>query len=841
MAITGNSPAAGQWDRRDVAMAIVIALVTATVATDAVNRYRAAGYKPQFYQQLFAPAVAFACGQGFRNVNAGLNIAFETPQPGTAVRIERLASFLSDGQQTFDCRDLPADAAELPVNIFQLAHRYLMLLCGLVWRVTGVSWPALRLVSGMLAGLTGGLLFLFFRAGMHRGVAVAATCVAVLSPLHLSHVPHLRDYAKAPFFACMLLAMALVLRRGSGRPWTMAVMAAAGATLGIGFGMRTDVVLYLPLVLVALLVIRPGFDRRELLTKGCSAAAAIVSFVIVAAPIARGYQSGDNFAHVGMLGLTDSSRDWLRLNAPDYSFGYRYDDGYQATKIVAFADQRAELAAPFVLTSPEYATWGNRLYREILWTFPADILVRAWAAVFRVFSLPTERYDLGVSAWAGPVLRTALTARDWVLSPFGAIDSAVWLVAFVVAVAVVDLPVAILIGLVVIVFPGLVSVQFQGRHVFHLEFLPYFMWGTTVAWVWSAVRRAHWPVADWRAIAIRTAACVVTIAVVLVAPLAAARRYQVTQVGGLLDAYATAPRQPLLQAPVSLPSGVTRLPIILPPLSRAHFIDTHVLNVRVGSEACDSDMVTLTFRYLARPPFTDLTDSVSLVVPQAPAILQHVFPVFTPGRRSATPDGFAFTGVDIASSETACVAGIDAYTTPEHLPLALEATIRPDRTRRQLYETLREFEPSAADSFDSYAIPDTVRAGRRWLATLQLVHATPSYRSDQVRELTPTRIESDGRAGHDGAYLVNWPYVEQPAGAAWFVEGEIRDGGLTIGLQQDERWVHQINVDRAGRFRAVIRIDRPGRYGSILANHQAGGRHHSVITRYGWLPPLPAP
>ena len=75
----------------------------------------------------------------------------------------------------------------------------------------------------------------------------------------------------------------------------------------------------------------------------------------------------------------------------------------------------------------------------------------------------------------------------------------------------------------------------------------------------------------------------------------------------------------------------------------------------------------------------------------------------------------------------------------------------------------------------------------------------------------------------------------------FFVEGELFEGGLQVGIQQNEQWVVNLNVLQSGRFRAALRVEEPGDYGAVLANHLRRGSYaRMTISRYGWLPPAPS-
>jgi hypothetical protein len=251
--------------------------------------------------------------------------------------------------------------------------------------------------------------------------------------------------------------------------------------------------------------------------------------------------------------------------------------------------------------------------------------------------------------------------------------------------------------------------------------------------------------------------------------------------------------------------------------------------------------VSLRFVYHADPPYLDFSRSAAVPVPQSPAdTTTLVLPVYSLGERSSS-DALRFVGVELPVDQHPCLQSIARFREPWRFPLLLESLLLPDWRARPKYEMLRRVETSAAEwRTEYYSVPAALMTGRRWLARLEKITEAPTFRSPQVRQLDAEGIEVRGRAASNAAYLVSWPYAGRARGSAFFAEGDVIDGGVTIGIQQNEQWVHQINVSRPGRFRAVIRVDSDGTYGAVLANHQLRGLYNrTTITRYGWLPPQP--
>jgi hypothetical protein len=275
----------------------------------AIGSFTRAGNQPQFYQGQFGPAALWACGRGFVNPPTPAIVLDKvpgylrttTPAPG----FESFSAFLTRERESFDCGELPSSFAAEPPVLFQGAERYLLMLAAIVWSVSGISWSALNVIGPIFAGLTAACIYLLARTGMGRLLAVAVAMLWITSPLQLTQMPHLRDYAKAPFFMFSVCGIAWITLTAESRRTTVVALAIVGAVVGFGFGLRTDVATYLPLVAIAVLVFRPGFERADLATRGLAAVACVLGFLIVAWPIIRAYQTGDNLGHVAILGLSD--------------------------------------------------------------------------------------------------------------------------------------------------------------------------------------------------------------------------------------------------------------------------------------------------------------------------------------------------------------------------------------------------------------------------------------------------------------------------------------------------------------------------------------------------------
>lgn len=74
-----------------------------------------------------------------------------------------------------------------------------------------------------------------------------------------------------------------------------------------------------------------------------------------------------------------------------------------------------------------------------------------------------------------------------------------------------------------------------------------------------------------------------------------------------------------------------------------------------------------------------------------------------------------------------------------------------------------------------------------------------------------------------------------------FVQGTVRKGAITVGVQQDERWVFQTNIDSPGPFTVLWDVPAAMNAVAVIAHHLPADNLNSdvEITAWGWLKSLP--
>ncbi len=399
---TGPAAAARTW--RHVAIDLLIAALllagSGVWATRFWNAWIAHGGQPIFYQSYFEPAVMVACGKGF--------VVAEAPRPAV------LDEFLSLRRDAIACSDLPPGMRVGRNGLYQGAWIYLQTTVGWAWRILGISWSGMGPLFGLLFGIVIALAYGICRIGMGRTTAMVCAFGLATSYIHLTNLPHLRDYAKAPFTLALVFILGLLVTRPVRRSWLLGLAAAYGVVLGVGYGFRTDFLVNLPVFLLAVFAFVEGGLTKRLALKAAAALLFLATFTAVSWPAASVvYAQGGCQWHVSLLGLQAPFDEYLHVAPAPYDFGYAYSDGYISQTIEGFNQRMDPTASPLGFCSHEYDVQSGRYLREIVFAFPADLITRAYASVLQIAELPFLSWASPLQGWATGLYET----RESLLRP----------------------------------------------------------------------------------------------------------------------------------------------------------------------------------------------------------------------------------------------------------------------------------------------------------------------------------------------------------------------------------------------------------------------------------------
>lgn len=648
-----TTPGARPWLRRlaEPVLIAVLALGAAVWGTRFWNEWTRQGNQPEFYQIYFEPAVMVACHRGF---------LISDHQP------KALEDFLWRRRDALDCAELPSDLNLSTKNMYQGAWTYLQYMVGFSWRALGVSWSRMGPLFGVLFGTVLALAYGIFRIGMGPVLATACALGLGTSSMQLLNLPHLRDYAKAPFTLALVLIIGLLIsKRWSGKA-VIGWGAAYGVVLGFGYGFRTDLLIDLPLFLAVLFLFLDGGITKNLVVKVGATAAFIASFYVTSLPITSAViERGGCQWHVALLGLQTPFEGPLQLTPAPYDFGYAYADGYIVRTIVGYTHRMSPEAPAPIYCSADYDRESGRYLMGIVSTFPGDFVTRAYASMLQMVELPYANLVRPAQQWVAPLF----SIRQRLLFPRHS-----WGIMLATVALVMTSAVSIRLGLAMLFLlayvGGYPAVQFQERHFFHLEFIGWWMLGFVVDRGWRTARAV---LSGERALPQLARTAVVNGGIVIGCGLmvfgtllVATRTYQQRQALSLIDSFMAAPKEEVAQW--------------MQPLDSVAPGDwPQYLAVEVDPQACGTTR-SLTFRYDPAAPNGDFTRVVSFTPSAAPGrttILAAVFEKYV-GLDAALPAG--------------CVTRVARFTHLQSVPLLLGATLPPDWRERPLYQRLARFE-----------------------------------------------------------------------------------------------------------------------------------------------------
>jgi hypothetical protein len=620
-----------------------------------------AGRVPQFYQEYFEPAVMVACGKGF---------VIATP-----AQIPAMADFLNRKTDRFACVDIPASTQFISQGLYQEPIRYLMLLVAGAWRMLGISWSGLGPLSGVLFGLTILASYGIFRLGMGQLLALFGAFGLSISTLHLLNLPHLRDYAKAPFTLLLIFVLGLLITLRPRPRVVLALSAAYGVILGIGYGIRTDLLIGIPPLLIVLFGFLEDGPFSHVKLKLAAAGVFALSFLLVAWPILSStYRNGGCQWHVTLLGFNSEFTEALDLEPGPYDWGHVYSDMFVYKTISTYAFRLSPSAPRPSFCSHDYDVATGRYLATLAATFPADMLTRGYASALEIVQLPFPWHQIPLAGRADALYQV----REPVLEAWA--GSGLFLVVAALLVAASrSLRVAWFLLFFLLYFGGYPALQFANRHHFHLEFITWWAFGFLV----DHFARREFPHRQHLVSSVtRAAAFAGMAAVVLLAPQAVLRLYQQGATRSLLAGYVGARKDEIRFSNIA--------PGVLQPIGdgrgdAAANYDPRLaqfLEVDLNASRC-GDRATVTFRYDPKDRSADFSRTFTI---EHDIDRQDFTRVFAPVYDH-------FLGLEFSEAAVPCVDGVYRIAEPGLYPVQLFALLKPRWNRDLLYQQIRALVP----------------------------------------------------------------------------------------------------------------------------------------------------
>ncbi len=572
------------------------------------------GGPPEFWQQIFGPSVMVACGEGFNNPHLD-------DVPG-------LEDFLYLRADSFDCGNIPEDARFLPedhgdlsydeVQAFhpepqfpgwtqwQRFHRYLLMSVALSFYLFGVAWQSLTPLYGLLYGLTNALGYGIFRLGMGRWTATLFSILLMTSPVHLQQLPQLRDYSKAPFFFLILLVLGWLLKRPLPLKIQLPLAALAGFFGGLGLGFRQDVSFAIMVFCVLVACLSPGHLKQTWWRRALILAVFVGAVAILATPILRVLAGVNNSTHDTIIGFTAYCDQRLGVSAPSYDFGDPFLDEYVRGILMDHAHRTTGRTEVFRHYSAEYDQAGKAYFREMVHTFPADMIIRGYASVLRI--VDELQISSANGAPRGITNQFIVRLYQWRQALINGIPGGgrYYVAAMLLVLGAVNPRLALALFLGMMVLAGYPALRFSERHAFHMEILTLFAMGFLLhgayracTTLWRDRQGSPWKTGLQAAMGYLKRGTLVAAAMValLLLPLYSARAWQSRQVPALLTAYDTAERTLLRTERRELDDGSTL--VALPSLTDVSdrqptlpmYCDVLVLEFEPAPEAIPVDFV----------------------------------------------------------------------------------------------------------------------------------------------------------------------------------------------------------------------------------------------------------
>lgn len=644
-----------------------------------LTSYRAQGLKQYFYQSQFEQAVMQACGKGFSR--------FEPNE-----RPESLSNFLNQKTDQFSCLDIPPHAS-LQYTSNANAWRWMLSSAALIWGIFDVSWPALDILVALLYSISVCFIYGIFRLGMGNLLAIPATVLLAVSPFHLSELPYLRDYSKAPFMLGSFFILGLLVSRPLNNRSLFFCAAILGGLLGVGYGFRPDVIIATPFVAATLLFLLPGHIKKSLARNSLLLGVFSLTFLLFAFPILSAIsEMGGCHYHFGLIGLSLPKTQWLQI-IPSQLYDFVLGTDAMVRTYVESHGTR-NLAIPVGFCSKNYDLASKDLYFEIFKTFPADFVLRAYSSIRQVLEMPFN--------WT---VNPSVTPTWYV--PFGNLmisfqsffkNASYVAVPVILALLVKDLKIGIFAFLWILLFCGYPAIQFDPRHFFYLEFVSWWLLLAFVGYVIGSL--ANWSLfmalitkKTVLALARKVALYAASIAALLSIPLILLRIEQTAQVEELINAYQAADKLPILTQPVRSDDTVRWA---LPPLREnaqantdggGYRINEMMLHLQVGGEACASKSVPLTVRFNALNPALDFSRFFELHIPADGSYTDIYTPLYELHNPSSGMQYFSPNAVELKSADYLCIKAIDAIVDKNFYPLWLTLAIPQNWKQQRLYQT----------------------------------------------------------------------------------------------------------------------------------------------------------
>jgi hypothetical protein len=398
------------------------------------------------------------------------------------------------------------------------------------------------------------------------------------------------------------------------------------------------------------------------------------------------YHQSEGLWHVSLLGLTTPFDNPLGLQRAPYDFGYLYDDSYMSTVVQAYWYRLHDGVQVSLHEAGLYERACRDYYSLLVSTFPADFLTRMAGSALHVLNLPFSiAYGVTPLGVTNPVLAWMASVRTSVLLALA--GSGPLAAAYLLVLVGMRSRLAACIGFLLLAFwASYPYLQFQGRHVFHLEIVTI----TVLLWAAHLTRRTIADAVETRAWkregkrALQATATFAALASVVIVSIVSARVVQEKRVRALFDRYANAPVEQSEQSVASDDATVHMSPRLFEPAKPIARVQQAMLAMDVGG-VCEASPVPVHVRYQGSDNELDFSRDLTVLGSSRGTSSRVFLPVYSVERADGRVS--RFTGIDVPASAAACVR-LSRVREVERSPLMLDVVLSQGWRSEPLYQRL---------------------------------------------------------------------------------------------------------------------------------------------------------
>lgn len=746
----------------------------------------------EFYQQQFMPAVFYACGHGLINL---------------ASAPESLISFLSLQQPSFSCDELPEQISGAALNSFQSASLYLLLSTGIVWKFAGVNWETVGILYGIFLGFSLTTAYLLLKQGVSSFWALIGTLLLIQHLLPF--LPHLRDFSKVPFaFLSLTLIVMLVKDNGRKKQWLI-TSSLTGLVLGIGYGFRTDVLIFIPLFLATLFLFNRGGIHKNILAKCGAMSLFFLAFYLSALPLFLSPEGagGSNAIHVIILGLMTHFDPYIGIIPSIYDWGHLYNDSYVFSISSEYSARVLGNEYIASLGTPEYDEITLAYYLDLVRNFPADMISRLWSVSYQIMDYPIIQLQASVFNELNPHLQPSTEF----LSGLNKV-SLIFVLATIFVITAANIRIGLFFTVTTLYLSGFPFLQYGVRHFFHLSIIQIMSLALICHWLTSFhLWKKLIETAKNRSFQIsRGLVNIGALAVIFALAILLTYFSRIYQTDNLISKFGAIANLSGDEIPSTIELSSNNRTLLA--MNEADIFSGHKAGspafayMRVGfsKKNCPNLITEITLKYDAPDPFYNHSRIVRLVTLED---LQYYFPVFK-------ADYGKFLGVELDNNSTPCLTRIEVL---RDLP---KEGVLPYLTLSKHWAGETLFQRSKYEPLGSSYYPGNTYSPAPALSQILKDDKKYSLLEKKFEQVEPAQ-EIESRPSTDYAYIKVLDDFDAAAGDIIVVNGNLTQGKMDLGLQINQNWYQKISILDDGDFRAGFTVDAPGSYRLVVANNKS--------------------